>query len=239
MMRKKIQFWIEDVPGLNKLARYIYMQTIRRYTNYQRNRAFKKEAIEALQALQKVFQELNVTYWLEFGTLLGAVREKGFISHDLDIDIGMFANDFQDQNETIFNKYGFRKTCSYSVDGGDYAREETYYFGGVGIDIFYFHMRNQHEIYCHTFAPIDGKSVDKTIDEVGGLRVRELRYPYTGFRLIDFLGMDFMIPKNVDEHLTESYGEHWMIKDPNYSNTIATNARFIKNKIGKRVLNES
>jgi len=234
-MIKKLQLWIEGIPWLSTGARFVYMQTVRRYTDYRRNRVFQAEALVALHALQSVYHEIGAPYWLEFGTMLGAVREKGFISHDLDIDIGMFADDYRVEHEKIFEKYGFRRTCTYVVDEGDFAREETYYHGGVGVDIFYFHLRTQ-EIYCHTFAPIDGKSEEKTIEELGGLKVRELRYPYAGFETIDFMGMPFTIPANIDEHLKESYGENWRIKDPNYSNAIATNVAIIENKIGKRYL---
>lgn len=234
-MIKKIQLWIESVPFFNTLVRLLYMKTVRKYVNYKRNKAFKKEGREALFALKTAFEEMNILYWLEFGTMLGAVREKDFISHDLDIDIGMFMGDYSENNEVIFNKYGFRKTCTYIVDNGKYAREETYYYKDVGVDIFYFHHRKD-EIFCHTFAALEGKSEDKTIEEIGGLCIRELRYPYGGFSKIDFLGETFNIPANIDEHLKESYGEKWMIKDPNYSNSIATNVTNIKNKIGKRYL---
>ena len=234
-MMKKIQLWIENIPFLRDIARFMYMGTIRKYVNYKRNKAFNLEGKEALFALKSVFEELDITYWLEFGTMLGAVREKNFIAHDLDIDIGMFATHYSEENERVFNKYGFRKTCTYVVDDGEYAREETYYYKDVGVDIFYFHNR-ENEIFCHTFKALEGQSEDKTIEKLGGLCIRELRYPYEGFTQIDFLGEIFNIPANIDEHLKASYGEKWMIKDPNYTNSIATNVTNIKDKIAKRYL---
>jgi len=234
-MRKQIQIWIEDISLFRKIGPHIYKKTVRRYINYRRNRFFKAGAQDALEAFAKACDEIGSLYWLEFGTMLGAVREKNFISHDLDIDIGMFAEDFSSKNEKIFKKYGFEKVCMYLVDEGIYGREETYRYNNVDIDIFYFY-RQDDKVCCHTFAPLPGKSEIKTIQELGGLLVRELSYPYAELKKIDFLGNSYYIPSNIHEHLSASYGEKWMIKDKNYSNSEATNARIIKNKLGQKYL---
>ncbi len=46
------------------------------------------EALEALKQLKGILDENGIEFWLESGTLLGAIREGGFIKWDYDIDIG-------------------------------------------------------------------------------------------------------------------------------------------------------
>lgn len=50
--------------------------------------------LELLKELDYVCKENNLTYWLEFGTLLGAKRHKGFIPWDDDVDTGMPKQDY-------------------------------------------------------------------------------------------------------------------------------------------------
>ena len=39
-------------------------------------------------------QEHNLRYWLDYGTLLGAIRHKGFIPWDDDLDVGMIRSEY-------------------------------------------------------------------------------------------------------------------------------------------------
>ena len=43
----------------------------------------------------KVCRENGIKYWLNGGTLIGAVRHKGWIPHDADIDVSMTNRDFK------------------------------------------------------------------------------------------------------------------------------------------------
>ena len=51
--------------------------------------------LENLKTLHSVFEKHNLRYYLVSGTMLGAVRHKGFIPWDDDIDLGMARADYE------------------------------------------------------------------------------------------------------------------------------------------------
>lgn len=70
---------------------------------------YKNPDLELLQQINLILlkkfkmlcKEHNIKYWLDSGTLLGAVRHGGFIPWDDDVDIGMTRDDFNKLEEAI------------------------------------------------------------------------------------------------------------------------------------------
>jgi phosphorylcholine metabolism protein LicD len=118
VMKDKVKILIENSFFKLRIIRLIYDKTVVRYKLYRKHKDFTNYNAEILEKLSCAFEELKINYWLDFGTLLGAVREKKFISHDLDIDIGVLGTmKVEDRNKisNILLKYGFQKNIILNI----------------------------------------------------------------------------------------------------------------------------
>lgn len=199
----------------------------------RRNKEFLSHASELLGVFDNALKEINCQYWLEFGTLLGAVREKNFINHDLDIDIGVFKSEFSQQVSEVLEKKGFQKVHSFYLKGSGEVVEETYEYKKVSIDLFFFYPCEENKsVYCYEFIPEPGLSWGETQKKYGGFLARKLFFPDDEFVKYHFLDLVVNIPRNYKQHLSVHYGDDFMTPDPNWDLYQAQNVMACPGEVG-------
>lgn len=127
----------------------------------------KKIQIEILDVVAAFCEENKINYWLDSGTLLGAVRHKGYIPWDDDIDLGMLREDY-DKFMLLFNKNNTKYKFVCFENNNDY-----YLAFGKVIDtttVLYEPDKNGSklainiDIFIYDNAPDDDKLVKKMYD---------------------------------------------------------------------------
>lgn len=154
-------------------------------------------AAKALLDLDETLKSNNIEFFLVSGTLLGCIRDGKLLSHDKDIDVGIWSdlgieNAIQAvKNSGIFYVQNSRSDLALRIK----------HVNGTAIDIF-LHFREEGN-YWH-----------------GGSK---LKWSNTPFELVKhhFLKRIFLIPKNYDLYLSENYG-NWKVKKTNFDSAFDT-----------------
>jgi len=160
-----------------------------------------------LHDFKKVMDANGVKYGLWFGTLLGAIREGGFISYDEDIDIYMLEEDRKKMFNALFDfeKLGF-KVARYRQKPGLLSL-----------------IRNNDYIDTYFYKKILNKRImgDNSID------AKYLEHSEN----INFLGEKFPVPVNSKQVLKILYGANWQIPNKDGKPINKSLDRVIKNFI--------
>lgn len=166
----------------------------------------ESERIKTLQDIQGLLSRHGIRAFLCFGTLLGLVREKRFLPHDSDIDLGIFYDESgADRVYEILKREGYRL---YTIERDPWPcrlqvrHPETHVF----CDLVFF---KREEGVFKTFTIFNGH-----------ILIRER----TPFNLAESTlhGIQVLIPEAPERFLTENYGQ-WQSPN-NYHHYILSSA---------------
>lgn len=215
-------------------------------------RTIQKDGIDLLKYLDKVCKEHNIKYWLDFGTLLGSVRHKGFIPWDDDIDVGMLREDYSKLvklGKELKNSDSYFKLCSnmehYSVfhlenknvkAWLDIFPYDSYYMDIVeekDKDIFYKNYSEAQKGLKRNLFQIINRSDEEFLKELDNFINKEIlknQIPCIDIKPSLFLGIEFphtcigkMISYNTIFPLRELEFENFKFPVPNNYNEHLTN----------------
>jgi len=150
-----------------------------------------RQLLENMVIIRDILLSNNIRCFLHFGTLLGAIREKNFIPHDDDADLGVFINDFDKVIDLlpVFLSHGFE------FNSQRFGRLLQFIRNDEQVDIFF--VTQAYGLFGKKWA----------IDERTTVPYKFL----SDFEIINFLGYDFLIPKQPERLMRNLYGRTWQI----------------------------
>jgi len=147
----------------------------------------KEIAADNLRDLKKVLDSEGIKFMLIAGTLLGAVREHDFITHDEDIDLAFLNEDKQKVFDIL------PKLLEIGFEIARYDKREL-----MSI------IRNGEYIDFYFFKPKEGEFGIRTCS--GWLILEKF---LTRYGQLEFKGEMFSVPKDYIEFLRCEYGDDW------------------------------
>ncbi len=140
------------------------------------------------------------------GTLLGIIRDNGFIKGDDDLDYCVNAKNVSDWN-SLYEKLteaGFNLHHYFIYNGT--ITEMAFSKYGLGID--FFGLQPYDGRICTISYYRDAREKYR-IDEASCIRT--CINPYSKILEIDINGSNFLIPDNYEEFLSSNYGSGWKV----------------------------
>ena len=158
---------------------------------------------ELVAAAARVFEQLGITWWVDYGTLLGAVRNPmlglppGIIPHDKDADAGILWTDWGKlvRSRDVFEREGYSVRLA---PHGEKMKIRLSALNHTNLDVFAWREGPGERMYRRRYIPCD--------DFKGRDFPKAVAFP---LEPITWEGLELPAPRNPGAFCAFRYGPNW------------------------------
>lgn len=188
----------------------------RLYAVPARRRRLKKRGPEVVKDLAEIFKRWNIQAFAAYGTMLGFIRDHGFIPHDDDMDIGVMPGTISPQELMrilLENEMGFRLLFVFKFK--EKVTEFKVEYKSIPIDFFFYEVQNG-EFLSPLYFYVKGKKYPSI--NANSMKIVHLP-PFSGIKWIDIFDCQFPVLDDSESALEALYGSGWREPDKKWSDS--------------------
>lgn len=205
--------FIKNFLKKHSIGRYIYEPMHKVYLLWAipwSRYIFNRNGIKTLSHVLYVIDRYNIPAFAAYGTLLGFIREKGFIKHDGDIDIGVLPGVWDaGRLLEVLCKEGFSFLFAFSYEGK--ITEFKVKYNSVSVD-FFFYEEADDKFFAGSYHYLPNVQYPSVYAN-SAQRVCEPKI--VKITRTDVYGMKFPVPENAEHVLEKLYG-NWRVPDKHW-----------------------
>ena len=176
----------------------------------------REHGVEVLAKVDEVLTRRDMKPFLTFGLLLGAYRDKGFISYDYDLDIGIMDSERPEDILDYMRENGFRLVRQFYLKENGRITVEQFEYKGVPVDFYYFFEKDEDTVAV--IVPFKHEYKDwKEANETDGFPSQIITAEKSGFSRQDFMGIQFYMADKAASWLAGFYGADFMTPVKNWA----------------------
>ncbi|XP_077865038.1 ribitol-5-phosphate transferase FKTN-like [Saccoglossus kowalevskii] len=158
---------------------------------------FRNRVRTLLLDAKKVFDRLGIRVWLGSGTLLGWFRECDTMKYTSDVDVEMWAKDYDPRIIQTFQDAGFCLRRNYGKP--EFGLSMAFIHNvGIKLDVYFDYESNNHTWYL----------VSRPMRQHNYQQIKGILPRFT-ICWTEFLEMKISVPCETESYIEQSYGKQW------------------------------